>query len=293
MTTNEAPEKLWWSEGAVWHTNPNSIRYVEYVRKDAFVEKAKKWFEKQNEWRDINDIKHCDMESFENFIQYVSIESGIKAHAEDYSFNIESELFNQLTKEQQALWRKEIEQACISGGYCGLNLGLDKRYDKEEPVSNDFEMALAEMIDKAQKCVVEPWVVAAQWKDYLIKLAKSEEPVSEELGGYINELSKQFPEVSFAKLSRIAVRAAKWQKQKDEKAINENALLYNARLEGIEIGKAEMKQQMMAKAIDAEVKVDAGGYPYIDKTIELYDYDKDEPLAKEGDKYKVVLIKEE
>lgn len=40
-----------------------------------------------------------------------------------------------------------------------------------------------------------------------------EEPVSEDLGEYINELSKQFPEVSFAKLSRIAVRVAKWQKE--------------------------------------------------------------------------------
>jgi hypothetical protein len=38
-----------------------------------------------------------------------------------------------------------------------------------------------------------------------------EEPVSEDLGDYINELSKQFPEVSFAKLSRIAVRVVKWQ----------------------------------------------------------------------------------
>ena len=40
-----------------------------------------------------------------------------------------------------------------------------------------------------------------------------EEPVSEDLEEYINELSKQFPEVSFAKLSRIAVRVAKWQKE--------------------------------------------------------------------------------
>ena len=40
-----------------------------------------------------------------------------------------------------------------------------------------------------------------------------EDPVSEDLGEYINELSKQFPEVSFAKLSRIAVRVAKWQKE--------------------------------------------------------------------------------
>ena len=53
------------------------------------------------------------------------------------------------------------------------------------------------------------------------------------------------------------------------------------------------KEQMIAKAIDVEVKVDAGGYPYIDKTIELYDYCEDVPLAKEGDKYKVILIKED
>jgi hypothetical protein len=93
--------------------------------------------------------------------------------------------------------------------------------------------------------------------------AKKEEPVSEDLGEYINELSKQFPEVSFAKLSRIAVRVAKWQ-----------------------------KEQMMKDATEAIVKVDAGGYPYIPQ-IELYDYNKDVPLAKEEDKYKVVLIKED
>ena len=61
-------------------------------------------------------------------IQYANIEQGIKAHAETYSFNIESELFNQLTKEQQVLWRKEIEQACISGGDAGVELARDKRY---------------------------------------------------------------------------------------------------------------------------------------------------------------------
>lgn len=53
-------------------------------------------------------------------IQYPSIKDGIKTYAETYSFNIESELFNQLTKEQQKLWRKEIEQACISGGCVGV-----------------------------------------------------------------------------------------------------------------------------------------------------------------------------
>ena len=141
-----------------------------------------------------------------------------------------------------------------------------------------------------------------------------EEPVSEDLGEYINELSKQFPEVSFAKLSRIAVRVAKWQKEQFEKnrlkhcnsITNEQAELEQGFidqhldkhqrmptfLDAIEYGMRLQKEKMMTKAIDVEVKVDAGGYPYIDKTIELYDYDKDVPLAKKGDRYKVILIKE-
>ena len=46
-----------------------------------------------------------------------------------------------------------------------------------------------------------------------------EEPVSDDLGDYINELSKQFPDVSFAKLSRIAVRVAKWHKEQIDEAL--------------------------------------------------------------------------
>ena len=65
-----------------------------------------------------------------------------------------------------------------------------------------------------------------------------------------------------------------------------------AMLDAIEFGAKWKEEQMIAKAIDVEVKVDAGGYPYIPQ-MELYDYDNDVPFAKEGDKYKVVLIKEE
>lgn len=68
------------------------------------------------------------IDPYEQCIQYPSVKDGIEAHAETYSFNIESELFNQLTKEQQALWRKEIEQACISGGGAGYELAKDPRY---------------------------------------------------------------------------------------------------------------------------------------------------------------------
>ena len=53
------------------------------------------------------------------------------------------------------------------------------------------------------------------------------------------------------------------------------------------------RNYLMKDAIDTVVKVDAGGYPYVDRTIELYDYDKDIPLAKKGDKVKIVVIKED
>lgn len=80
-----------------------------------------------NDVKDIIDTLKVK-DPYEQCIQYDSIEAGIQAHAEIYSFNIESELFNQLTKEQQALWRKEIEQACISGGEVGVELARDTRY---------------------------------------------------------------------------------------------------------------------------------------------------------------------
>ena len=51
------------------------------------------------------------------------------------------------------------------------------------------------------------------------------------------------------------------------------------------------EEQIMKDAIEREVKVDAGGYPYIDST-ELYDYDNEKPLAKAGDKVKILIIKE-
>lgn len=85
-----------------------------------------------------------------------------------------------------------------------------------------------------------------------------EEPVSEDLGDYINELSKQFPEVSFAKLSRIAVRVAKWQKEK-----------------------------MMAKAVDGEVTYGKSlAIPSLGWVL-----DKEE--LNFGDKVKLIIIKQE
>ena len=165
-------------------------------------------------------------------------------------------LQNELIQEREKGYGSDVDDACILELQNVLTF-IDSL--QEEPVSKGFETALAEMIDKAQKCVVEPWVVAAQWKDYLIELAKSEEPVSDDLGEYINELSKQFPEVSFAKLSRIAVRVAQWQ-----------------------------KQQMVAKAIDGYVIEDVGNGDFVLSA----DYLPKSVGLKDQQSVKVIVIKE-
>lgn len=63
--------------------------------------------------------------------------------------------------------------------------------------------------DDCKDEIQESFKAGAKWQK------GKDESVTKDLGDYINELSKQFPEVSFAKLSRIAVRVAKWQKEKE------------------------------------------------------------------------------
>lgn len=80
MKANKAPEKIYIQcinaktpyFNDVWESSPvPELENIEYIRKDSFIKKAKKWFEKQNEWHDINGIKHCDMEDFEDFRNYM------------------------------------------------------------------------------------------------------------------------------------------------------------------------------------------------------------------------------
>jgi len=92
--------------------------------------------------------------------------------------------------------------------------------------------------------------------------SKKEEPVSEDL----KEAAQKYADLRMSNYG-IAFYAfmsgAKWQETK-----------------------------LMKDATEVTVHIEAGNYPYIPQ-MELYDYDKDVPLAKEGDKYKVILIKED
>ena len=114
-----------------------------------------------------------------------------------------------------------------------------------------------------------------------------EEPVSEDLGEYINDLSKQFPEVSFAKLSRIAVRVAKWQEKQDKSTIElaeDHAML---------AGMNKMEEQIMKNLwkpadgddlpeYDREVIVLTQPYPLEDSEYAVHFAHRPDPKGWDG-----------
>ena len=133
-------------------------------------------------------------------------------------------------------------------------------YHKEEPVSEK------ECMYSKDNYTAEDRKVLCEGCEEKCKFNKKEEPVSEDLYTVAKEYANNITEkIGYRlQLRRAVCFGVKWH-----------------------------KEHLIANAVDAVVKVDAGGYPYIDRTIELYDYDKDIPLAKKGDKYKVILIKED
>lgn len=106
-----------------------------------------------------------------------------------------------------------------------------------------------------------------------------EEPVSEDLEKVSKEWLRPQLDKSYAKY-------------RETKMMELTHFDGYAMLEAIEFGAKWKEEQIMAKAVGVEVKEDAGGYPYI-SSVELYDYDKDAPLANIGDKCKVIIIKED
>lgn len=83
MKTNEAPEKIYITNYDIealpkdeqlserWYEVSTQDTDIEYTRTDAFVEKAREWFERQYEWYDKIGVRHCDMKSFEDFKAYM------------------------------------------------------------------------------------------------------------------------------------------------------------------------------------------------------------------------------
>jgi len=113
-----------------------------------------------------------------------------------------------------------------------------------------------------------------------------EEPVSEQNLSNVERIGKDWKE------EPVSEDFKKFEEQYLEKEKDEIISVYD-RHAGLVDGAQWQKKQMMKDAIERVVKVDAGGYPYIDGTIELYDYSEDKPLAKAGDKVKIIIVKED
>ena len=94
----------------------------------------------------------------DNRIQYDSIESAVEAQAQEYSFNIDSELFHQLPNdEQRNLWRKEIEDAVKNGASLAFELIKDERYNKKvEDIKKYIDNRLEELNPKKGEVMGRP-----------------------------------------------------------------------------------------------------------------------------------------
>ena len=195
-------------------------------------------------------------------------------------------------KKEEAI--KFLQQLYPNGGHCWLDeqrieaIGMAVKALQEEPEREDLVECTSEIILDGTN-FNKSWYAHPElaFKAGIKWQKTKDESTTEDLGEYINELSKQFPEVSFAKLSRIAVRVAKWQQERDEA---DRAAVYKC-------GWNDRKAMMMKKSFDAKI---------LPTNIEetefcLDDYEEVAIITemvnkgefKMGDKVKVNVIKED
>lgn len=131
---------------------------------------------------------------------------------------------------------------------------------------------LLECTDNSSEYMDGRWDALVRLRDYINGL--QEEPVSEDLEEELNKW-----------------RHSHFHGRRDVDASGE----YLERVSQLDLARHFanwQKQQMMKDSKERVVRVDADGYPYING-VEFWDYDKDVPLAKAGDKVKLIIIKDE
>ena len=146
-----------------------------------------------------------------------------------------------------------------------------KQYIDKTALVSEIERLIAELVEEGEDTMFEQGRISA-FEDVKVFINHTlevkevnEEPVSKDLEEAIKKYLKSLRKSHFEgyDIERAFKKGAQWQ-----------------------------KERILNNATEREVKVDVCGYPYIDFT-ELYDYDKDIPLAKEGDKVKLVIIGED
>lgn len=157
---------------------------------------------------------------------------------------------------------------------------IERRMKASAKIEEEYKGIDKDLSAKAQ-------LKAAEYQSMLVFIdSMQEEPVSEDLEKEMDYLSKRYPEVSFAKLSRIAVHVANWQKKQCNNEAN-HALVEQIKTQQLcyEKGMADMKQQMMKTAVDKRIETN-----FLRAYLCLY---VDELGFETGDEVKVIIIKEE
>lgn len=153
---------------------------------------------------------------------------------------------------------------------------------KEEIIQAIFDDKMMPFIQPEQLAQIVEFVI----NNYRPSLPADLDDAAEEHANRCYTRSASGERIAACKYDFIA--GAEYQRKQDQSLIElaeDHAML---------AGMNKMKEEMMEKAVEIEVKEDAGGFPIVPlDAIELYDYENDKPLAKAGDKVKVIVIKEE
>ena len=181
-----------------------------------------------------------------------------------------------ISKEQDGLMdaNGNFEYPEHEGAYhilCNLDTYIDSL--QEEPVSEDLEEAAKRYSDNENpictctECLLKSFKDGAEWQ------------------------KQQFEKNRLAHCDELTAEQAQIESDFVIEHLKENNRTPTF-IDAIEYGMKVQEEKVMKDATEVTVHIEAGNYPYIPQ-MELYDYDKDESLTKEGDRVKVVVIKED
>jgi hypothetical protein len=115
-------------------------------------------------------------------------------------------------------WFEHCKKSWYNEGYIDGEYNRDRQF--EEPLNEELEDFAKRQADEfaEHEYEVDSYDRGCLSKGYYWgckdgakwQLAKNKSITLDDLGEFINELSKQFPEVSFAKVCKIATRTTKW-----------------------------------------------------------------------------------
>lgn len=180
----------------------------------------------------------------------------------------------------EALWPKckeslHIQETCKENGDSFTN-DIDGKRDQVEGPSRD-------QVDKLEKAAKEN---AKAIKTYWIKTICIENFISganwqkEQLRDLCYQCEKNGETIYYKGMTYAAKQMEKEYKKTIELA-EDHAML---------AGMVKQEEEMKEKALEVTVYLDDDGYPCIPEIV-LFDFDKNQPTAKEGDKKKVYIFK--